>query len=57
MKEALRAAGYDVLRYSNLVKDGSESFIVLERCDGDDPVGTGRKRDARWWSAQSSLVA
>ncbi|KWT70814.1 MULTISPECIES: hypothetical protein [unclassified Variovorax] len=31
VKDALRAAGYDALRYSNLVEDaGSESFIVLE---------------------------
>lgn len=31
VKEAIRAAGYDALRYSNLVEDaGSESFIVLE---------------------------
>lgn len=31
VKDALGAAGYDALRYSNLVEDaGSESFIVLE---------------------------
>lgn len=31
VKGALRAAGYDALRYSNLVEDaGRESFIVLE---------------------------
>jgi hypothetical protein len=31
IKEALRAAGYDALRYVNLVEDaGSESVIVLE---------------------------
>jgi hypothetical protein len=29
--DALRAAGYDALRYSNLIEDvGSESVIVLE---------------------------
>ncbi|CAN7387094.1 hypothetical protein [Variovorax sp. LjRoot178] len=41
VKEALGAAGYDALRYSNLVEDaGSESLIVLEAeqigpCDDD----------------------
>lgn len=31
IKDALRAAGYDALRYSNLVEDaGSESFIALD---------------------------
>jgi hypothetical protein len=31
VKDALRTAGYDALRYSNLVEDaGTESFIVLE---------------------------
>jgi len=31
VKEALRAAGYDALRYYNLVEDaGSESLVVLE---------------------------
>lgn len=41
VKEALRAAGFDALRYSNLIEDaGSESFIVLEAeqigpCDDD----------------------
>ncbi|OUM00051.1 hypothetical protein [Variovorax sp. JS1663] len=43
IKDALQAAGYDALRYSNLVEDpGSESFIVLEAeqigpCDDDEP--------------------
>lgn len=46
VKDALRAAGYDALRYSNLVEDaGSESFIVLEAEQvGPFPDETSRPR-------------